>query len=288
MERRLWRLVYQMLIKIDRARPAAERSVGVMYSDVVIAAVYFWTVIHDRTQEWACLPINWPHRPGSLKQLPTPSTLSRRLRSTQVSSLINRLEAKMRAEMPHEWCLIVDGKSLPVGGYSKDPDAKVGYGAGYKFRGYKLHAINGGGRLPWSWDVLPANVSEPTTAVILVDAIPGEGYLLGDASYDSNRLYAAAWEVQRHLIAPRKRPGTGLGHGSKHHPQRLRSIELTEEPELHPFAEALHNWRSGIERQFGWLTQGTGGLTPLPPHVRRLSRVRRWVQAKIILNNLSP
>ena len=43
--------------------------------------------------------------------------------------------------------------------------------------------------------------------------------------------------------------------------------------------------RDEIERVFGVLTCTGGGLSSLPPWVRTLSRVRRWVGVKIILYN---
>lgn len=288
MEHRLWRIVYQMLKKINSQLDVSQRSRGVVYSDVQVAAMFLWAVIHDRTQDWACQRINWPRLPTGWPGLLSASQFSRRLRSANVRSLLDRLENELRNQLPQEWCLIVDGKPLPVSGFSKDPDAQDGYGAGQFYHGYKMHAIWGGGKIPWAWNVLPANVSEPTTATDLVGSVPGEGYLLGDAAYDSNPLYGAAEKVGRKLIAPRKKPGRGLGHGTKHHPQRLRSIEVTENVAIHPFAVALHNWRTGIERQFGWLTGGVAGLQGLPTFVRRLPRVRRWIQAKLIINALSP
>jgi hypothetical protein len=277
-----------MLKKIHHQLARSEQSAGVVYSDVQIVAMSLWAVIHDRNQKWACQPINWPRLPVDWPGLLSASQFSRRLRSPKVQALLNRLEADIRSRWPEEWCLIVDGKPLPVGGFSKDPDATTGYGAGQFYRGYKLHAIWGNGPIPWAWDVLPANVSEPTTATKIVASVPGEGYLLGDAAYDSNPLHNASAAVGRKLVAPRKKPGTGLGRGTKHHPQRLQSIELTENTDLHPFAVALHNWRTGIERQFGWLTSGVASLQNLPTFVRRLPRVRRWIQAKLIINALAP
>jgi hypothetical protein len=287
MERRLWDTVYRTLVNVFHQLAPSEKASGVVYSDLQVVAMFFWSVINDRNQKWACQPENWPRLPAEWPGLISEAQFSRRLRSKTVQGLLDRAEETLRREQPEEWCLIVDGKPLPVGGFSKDPDAARGFGAGEKFRGYKLHAIWGNGPIPWAWDVQPANVAEPTTAAELVASVPGEGYLLGDASYDSNSLYNASASVGRSLVAPRKKPGTGLGKGTEHHPQRLRSIELTEHMELHPFARALHNWRSGIERQFGWLTTRQAGLQNLPSFVRRLPRVRRWIQAKLILNALS-
>lgn len=288
MERRLWNVAYRMLKRIFYRLAPSEMAAGVVYTDVQVAAMFFWAVIHDRSQRWACQRANWSRLPSAWPGLLSESQFSRRLRSPTVQALLNRFEDEIRSQWPDEWCVAVDGKPLPVGGFSKDPDASTGYGAGQFFRGFKLHAIWGNAPIPQAWDVQPANVSEPTIATRLVASVPGEGYLLGDAAYDSNPLYEAAAAAGRSLVAPRKKPGRGLGRGTKHHPQRLRSIELTEHTELHPFATALHNWRTGIERQFGWLTTGVAGLQNLPSFVRRLPRVRRWIQAKLIINALSP
>ncbi len=44
------------------------------------------------------------------------------------------------------------------------------------------------------------------------------------------------------------------------------------------------NARRQIERFFGNLTSFAGGLAPLPAWVRTLSRVERWVRAKLAFN----
>jgi hypothetical protein len=57
------------------------------------------------------------------------------------------------------------------------------------------------------------------------------GYLLGDALLDSNPLHEACSACGIQAVAPRKKPGTGLGHGKGgHSARRLRSIRLTESP----------------------------------------------------------
>ena len=48
------------------------------------------------------------------------------------------------------------------------------------------------------------------------------------------------------------------------------------------FGRALLAWRSEIERAFGWLTNHSGGLAPLPAWVRRSDRVSLWVQVKML------
>jgi hypothetical protein len=48
-------------------------------------------------------------------------------------------------------------------------------------------------------------------------------------------------------------------------------------------ARALLDQRAAIERIFAALTGFGGGLTTLPPWVRRIGRVTRWVTAKIAI-----
>ena len=49
------------------------------------------------------------------------------------------------------------------------------------------------------------------------------------------------------------------------------------------FADQLLSDRDQVERQFGNLTNWGGGLACLPAWVRTHRRVRRWVQAKLVL-----
>jgi hypothetical protein len=87
------------------------------------------------------------------------------------------------------------------------------------------------------------------------------------------------------LIAPRKKPGTGLGH-QPHHPDRLRAIEELE----HRGDEATRahkRHRIRVEQALGHLTNLPCGLAPLPNCVRRKCRVARWVLAKITLYHLA-
>ena len=285
MERELWRRVYSMVRSLGRSR----RRRQVQFADAVIVLVHLWAVLHDRPVSWACDLRNWAGRRP--RRLPSNATMSRRLRTASVREFLDAAEARLRRAgvrragddgfAPGGPVKAVDGKPLPVGGQSKDPDARLGHGAGGLAKGYKLHAIWGDGPLPCAWDVRPMNEAEPAGAAELLPAVPGWGDLLGDAAYDSNPLAEAAAAAGHQLVAPRKRPGTGLGH-RKHSPHRLRSIELL----AGDFGRALHRLRGEIERRFARLTNPAGGLGPLPNWVRRLRRVRQWVQGKLLLHAL--
>ena len=183
---------------------------------------------------------------------------------------------------------MLDGKPLVIGGCSKDRQAGYGRAAGGKAKGYKIHAIVGADGSAACWRLAPMNKDERVMAGRLVRAAPPEvaGYLVGDANFDSNRLHAACeahGDLQ--LVTPRRYgPGRGTGH-KKQTAGRLRSIALTEGP-FPDFARGLLKDRSEVERRFGNLTNWGGGLNGLPSWVRTHRRVRRWVQAKLVLTRL--
>lgn len=240
--------------------------------------VYVWAVLHERPTSWACDPSNWPDdlRP---KVLPSQSTMSRRLRTTEVQRLMQTVESQIGPFDASCWVRLIDGKPLTVGTYSKDPDATWGY-AGQSFaKGYKLHAVYGSRVIPDVCDVEPLNVSEPDVGAALILRLKAAGYFLGDKAYDSNRVHEAARSVGGQLVAQRKRPGTNLGH-RWHSPGRLRSMALM----CTDFGRALYQHRGTIERTFAHLTNHAGGLAPLPNWVRRIHRVRLWVQTKLIIH----
>ena len=86
------------------------------------------------------------------------------------------------------------------------------------------------------------------------------------------------------LVCPRAKPGTGTRH-HRVSPHRRRAIEMLESPAaVNPFGPALYARRTDVERDFSGLTCFGGGLTTLPPWVRRIWRVRAWVTAKLLIN----
>jgi hypothetical protein len=272
MERELWMQLYVVLVKLDKRLWAG------FFRSSEIVAVFLWAVVHDRPTSWACERRNW----GNLVPLylPSQSTMSRRLRTAAVRDLLARVEAQLGGDPRRWWLQRIDSKPLPVGMYSKDIEATWGFSAKKLARGYKLHAVWGGGPLPSVWQIESMNVSDARAGIELVSRLPGEGYIVGDKKYDSSRIHEVA-SPRHQLVAPQSRPGKALGH-RRHHPGRLRSLEL----EQRPFGQALIHCRGQIERDFGHLSSFAAGLSPLPSWVRRPHRVRLWVQAKLIINAL--
>lgn len=255
---------------------------------VLIVRCHVWSVIHERPTCWACKTRNWDRltRPPLL---PSQSTMSRRLRRPDFEAFMTELARRLH-HLPQMGRLFkrLDAKALPVAAHSKDPDAGWGRGAGQMSNGYKLHAILDNGAMPLCWRIAPLNISEQEMARRMLRELESKdvpGVISADANYDVNLLYAQAAAADNRLIAPRKKPGTGLGHRT-HHEDRVRCLEMLEGPTstLSGMGPTSVANRPQIERDFGNLVSFGGGLQGLPSWARRHGRVRRWVWAKLMIN----
>lgn len=276
MERELWPPLYHLLR--DVAKDFHQKYV--QYQPWVLVAVMLWAALHDRPVSWACQRRHWSTTTLQPHRLPSPSTLSRRLDSVGVGLLWRALEQRLRDRGQPALVAFVDGKPLPVGGCSKDQDARYGRGAGCTAKGYKLHAIWSTRPVPEAWDVTPLNANEKAVAQALLGQLQYGGYLRGDGNYDASYVYDAAFGRGYQLVAPYRQaenPGSGKHYQSPH---RLRSIALLQSD----FGRALYRARTAIERSFGHAGSFGGGLGPLPAWVRGLPRVRTWVWAKLLIN----
>lgn len=273
MERELFRRLYLVTYHSGKTR----RTRHVVFPDWKIVMTYFWAVLHDRPVAWACQAQHWPVAARDVA-LPSASTMSRRLRRPAVTSLLEAVEHALRRAMPRDRLVFIDAKPLPIGNSSKDPDARMGYGNGRLVKGYKLHAICDEQHRLVAWTVRPMNEREPTVAPGLVTQLQGRGLIVGDNAYDANPLYDVAGRHGWQLVAPR-REGTSLGK-IRHSPWRLIAHQQMPASQR----ESLLAARKTIERFFGQLGNVGFGLGPLPNWVRRLSRVRLWVHAKLILH----
>jgi hypothetical protein len=281
MDGKLFAAVYHVVMTVDHPNSPA----GAVHSDRTIVLVKLRADADDRPVSWACRQENW----AGLAPPPTwPSqpTMSRRLKTASVQALLAAVEAWMKARGPRdERVRILDGRALLVHPFSKDKDARWGYAARGFAKGYKLHVLWGIGPVPWSWALTALSANEPRAARDrLLPGLPaaaGKRYLVGDSAYDVNLLYEAAHARGWQLLAPRKKPTAGLGWRT-HHPARLAALAQLQTP----YGQRLYAKRAAVERQFGNCAMRAEGLDQLPAHVRTLTRVRQFVQGKLILNGL--
>jgi len=280
MDDELLRYLYQRLIR----SASGSSTRGCKFADGVIALIYFLAVLSDRSPRWAADKRNWPLWLRRVLPCPSYSQLIRRLKSVAVERLIAQINGELRDRLPRSGLKCCDGKALVVGGFSKDPDAHRGKIPDGWGRGYKLHVIVDSLGAIETFAITPLNSGEATVARKLVGPLDLRGTVMrADANYDSNALYAAVAARGGRLLATRRKPGRGLGHGA-HHPDRLRAVaELEGDPAQ---LKAHLRERACVERHLGHLTNLPFGLSPLPNFVRRLRRVSLWALAKNTLYHL--
>lgn len=277
MERDIWMAVMKVTRSLRGIRKRLRRP---MYDDRLMVRLYLWSVLHDRPLCWAC----WRSSYGRLfrpRRLPSISQFCRRVSEKRFIELLHLVHRRLMQVgiAPALW--FIDGKALPVGTYTTDPDARAGYGAGRVVPGYRLHALaTDDGRIR-EFRILSMNHSEAATSLKMVRHIPRDAVVLADGGYDSKHLYNAIEQRGAHLFTRLR--------GRGRHPKRRISMG-------HARREAVDAWtshaalcqqamarRAQIERIFGTLCSAGGGLAPLPAWVRTLRRVQRWVTAKLII-----
>ena len=278
MDTEVWHALTTAVRSADRRVPRRGRKPS--YSDALIVRMFLWCVWHDRPLCWACDRTHYSRmfRP---RQLPSISQFSRRVRTPRFAEMLQAVNAYLtRTETPVGLAFL-DGKPLPISICSHDPDARVGWATKGFAKGYKLHACaTADGRIP-AFCVRPMNEGEAKVARETLPPVPEAKLILADANYDTRHLYQALGARGQQLLTPLKRIAVNPGPLRRMGPERRFAIDF-------------HNWsaatyravldlRDAIERTFSALTCFGGGLTTLPPWVRRLDRVTRWVSAKIAI-----
>lgn len=295
MDREIWTLVLSIVRRAAKEVGWSGGRRAPRYPNWLIAAMYVWAVWHDRTLSWAC---DRSHYTGLFRPrgaLPSVSQFSRRVRGEDVQAILQRLHDALarRGLLTDEGYL--DGKALLVSPVSKDRGATRGRVSGGFAKGYKLHAFVNEHRRIVVWSVTGLHEDEKTVARHLLPHLPPmspDALVLKDSNYDSAPLHkdAAAVVPDARLVGPLKGQDR-VGPGG-HHPVTLRQMgpqrrELLAAWQRCPgLVKLAMRARDTIERVFGVLVSTVGGLgTALPPWVRTLDRVTRWVGVKVILYN---
>lgn len=282
MERQLFDWLMKVVLEIGRTHAGSRKQ----FSDSVIVGVLLWAVIHDRPISWACREQNWPSDRRWLLLLPSPSTMSRRLKTYGVHLLLEQVAGCLREAFPQSLLKILDGKPLMVGPCSKDKDARRGYAACTMAKGYKICTLLDASGAVDAWRLEPMNGSESLAAQKLIALAPGAGYVVADRLYDTNALYEAAGRAGWQLIVRPIRAEVQKRYRLNR--WRARGLELSFNAlaccgQSTSFGQDLLVLRDTIDRRFGWWGNFGGGLAPLPNWVRRPHRVVVWVHAKLLI-----
>src|SRR5688572_827449 len=263
-----------------------------VHSDQLVVFLFLLACVMGRSTRFVLQRRNLPVWLRAVLPDPLPSTscMSRRLRTTRAAALIATLDQRFRTRLPRhdddDVVKVLDGKPLTVSAVSRDPDVTRGKVRDGWALGYKVHVlIDAATRAVDLFEVTTLSAGESTVAQSMLrqasEPVVRDALVLADANYDSNDLYTLVDDLGGRLRAPRRKPGTGLGHATHQHPHRLQAIEHLEgDPERRRLC-CRH--RMVVEQTLGHLTNLPCGLSPLPNFVRRLHRVRLWVSVKVLL-----
>lgn len=278
MDDELFNLIYRIVINLS-----PQRRKHVQYADSLIILIYFWSVIRNKPVGWACHKRNAPHQLGGYLILPSQATISRRVKQDCIQQLLDQIEqeAKNIISVALIGCWLIDAKPFVINPYTKDKQAKRGWAYDGYSKGYKFYAVCDLDQNVIAWQVHPMNASEQTVAKSLIRLIDRPGYLIGDSAYDTNDLHVLTADQNLQLLAPRKTPGGNIGVRARY-PNRLHAIDMLE-THTNVFGPTMYSLRTTIERMFSRMTSQKIGLDHLPGWVRTLPRVRRFIQAKMIL-----
>lgn len=278
MDRDVWVSVMRATRSVGSA--GTPRSRPVCYSDRSILRLFIWLVWHDlpmcRVADHAVFGSMF--RPRSR---PSVSQFCKRLAEPRFAAILELVRRRLTGHVDDAKLLCLDGKALPVTENFRDRDALTGHGGGRFCKGYRLHAMSDDRGRIVEYRLTDMRQQEKNMAFeMLAQVRPGQ-VILADGNYDSSRLYDAAASRGAFLFTPLKRIGDHPRASTRSSPVRHEADRAWRE---HPrMARRVYQRRSAVERVFANLTNFAGGLRGLPPWVRTLPRVSRFVAAKLVI-----
>jgi Transposase DDE domain len=290
MEGELWNQVYRVVRRVARAVGCQQTRRGRPdhYSVEIVMLCWLWAAWRNQplmraVEELGSRPLRRRLRRCGFRLpalVPHETTLRRRAKRADFSAFCRLVQARLRRTLsPRRVRSIMDSTALPVGRMSNDPEAALGV---YRLFGYRWHTIVSQDGVVLASEVQPANVHDARVATSLVQQAGEQGamrWLVADAAYDSEALHRLVrHELRGHLVAPLNRRGNPR-HRFRGTPCRKWLAEHWKSPLL----RRVWRLRGSIERFYSRLKSSRFGLWALPPWVRRLANVRRWVELKAIL-----
>lgn len=278
MDRDIW----DVLMRATRSLQSAcePRRRGVVFGDRLILRLYLWLVWHDlpmcRVEDRAVY--------GSMfrpRALPSVSQFCKRVKEPRFALLLEAVRRRVTGSGVDTTLLCIDGKALPVTENTRDEEARTGHGGGRFCKGYRLHAMGDGDGRILEYRLTDMREQEKNMAFEMLDTVRPGQIILADGNYDSSRLYDAAAARGAFLFTPIKRGWPHTHVSKKSSPHRRQADRVWRRHAA--LAGRVYRLRSAIERIFANLTNFAGGLRGLPPWVRTLGRVSRFVAAKLVI-----
>jgi len=292
MDGRLWSKLYREIRRLGKRMPISRRTgrPRVYGTDEVLAVWAFaslmdWPISVAQRRLTSGAPGWWLRRHwGWSMKVPSVATLTRRAKATDFRWLLRRLLRRLRQWLRRRpgACVVIDSTFLLTGPYSRDPNSTWSCHGGKWFRGYALHAICDRTGALWAWHVTSAKVQEMKVARRLVRQVAAVGsqdvrWLVADSGYDSEPLHQLVHRrLEAQLVAPLNLRGATTDRWRQRQPGRDACDRLLATAQ----GRALLLERSAIERWNSWF-KGSSRVSMLPYHVRRLHRVRRWINLKL-------
>lgn len=292
MDGRLWTELYREIRRLGKSLPVSGRTgrPRVYGTEEILAVWAFaslmdWPIsvtrerlLHGASGWWLRRHWRWQTRVPSL------TTLTRRAKAPDFRWALRRLLRRLRRLLGRrpKTHLVMDSTFLLTGPYSRDQESRWSCHGGKWFRGYALHAIVDRAGMLWAWHVTSANVQEMKAARRLVRQVAVEAgrdakWLIADSGYDSEPLHRLVRRrLGAQLIAPLNLRGAKTDRWRQRQPGRDACDRLLNSDK----GAGLVRQRSVIERWNSWF-KGTSNVSMLPYHVRRLRRVRRWIDLKL-------
>jgi hypothetical protein len=292
MDGKLWNQVYRIVRQVARSFSVARGGRGRpdRYGIDTIWLCWLWSAwriqsLLEAHQELSTRRLRRRWKRGGFRlpcRIPHATTLHRRAKRADFEQFGRVLQQTLRKRLaPQQARAVLDSTPLPVGRMSNDPDAALGV---YRLFGYRWHTIISVDGVLLASEVMAANVHDTRVASRLVEQLEKPlRYLVADGAYDSEELHRIVHQqLHGRLIAPLNRRGN-LEHRFRGTPLRKWLAERWNTP----LVSRLRRLRGTIERFYSRLKSSRFGLWALPPWVRRLPSVRRWILLKAVLYHVT-
>jgi hypothetical protein len=291
MDGELWNIVYRIVHQVARETSIVHRTrrgSPDTYDTWEIALIWLWTAYWNQPLATAVYQLTHRRTRRALKilgfrlpgRVPHETTVRRRSLRQDYAAFIEAVDRKL-IELLHARVdrLLIDSTPLPVPQVSKDRDATWGHHA---LRGYRWHTLVSADRVILQQQVEGANVHELAVAPLLVERAAQSGlhprFVVGDDGYDSEPLHQCVHDrLRAHLIAPLN------DRGGKRTMRRTPLRRWLNQHWKDRAIRASYRTRPEIDRMYSEFKGDRLSLYALPPWVRHLPAVRRWVELKQVL-----